>query len=478
VRLLRKYYVWVLICMLACVAGASVIGAARSVQYTSTASVDVEAATLPGGTPAVVNTSTEKDVASSGIVLANAARQIGESPTTLAKNISVTVPSGANVLAIACTMPQPAAAQRCAHAVSQSYMNFRNDVGQPKSVANRDPWNVTLVTPAALPTKPSGLPLSVLLSLGAVIGLLLGTGTAYIRDRADDRVRDREDLENCLGEPVLAVVPRSRDAMQAATVFSSAPGSRAAEAFRYLRTHIDPLVPADPAGGKVVLVSGAQRREGRSSVAANLAAAMAHAGRKVLLVDADLRNPFLADVFAAAVSGTANKAGLTEVLSGEASAADVTVPTGRPRLQLITAGRQVGGTADMVNATSLERAIAQMRAEADVIIVDGGPALDVADAITIAQHADLVVHVANVRRTLRSAIRNAAQELRTSSGGVNLVGVLTGVPGQITIGRPAPVPQAAPTATTPYREPARTARATAEVTARTSQAATAIGPSQ
>jgi capsular exopolysaccharide synthesis family protein len=473
VRLLRKYYVWVLICVLACVAGASVIGAARSVQYTSTSSVDVEAATITGGTPATVNTSTEKDVASSGIVLANAARQIGESPTTLAKNISVTVPSGANVLAISCTMPQPAAAQRCAHAVSQSYMNFRNDAGQPKSVANRDPWNVTLVTAAALPTKPSGLPLSVLLSLGALIGLLLGVGTAYIRDRADDRVRDRDDLENCLGEPVLAVVPRSRDAMQAATVFSSAPGSRAAEAYRYLRTHIDPLVPADPAGGKVVLVSGAQRREGRSSVAANLAAAMAHGGRKVLLVDADLRNPFLADVF-----GAKNKAGLTEVLAGEASAADVTVPTGRPRLQLITAGRQVGGTADVVNATSLDRAISQLRAEADVIVVDGGTALDSADAITIAQHADLVVQVANVRRTLRSAIRNAAQELRTSSGGVNLVGVLTGVPGQITIGRPAAVPQGAPTTTTPYREPARTARATGEVAARTSQAATAIGPAQ
>jgi polysaccharide biosynthesis transport protein len=457
VRLLRKYYVWVLICMLACVAGAGVIGAARSVQYTSTASVDVEAATIPGSLPATVNTSTEKDVASSGIVLDDAARQIGETPTTLAQHISVTVPSGANVLAISCTMPHPAAAQRCAHAVSQSYMNFRNDAGQPKSVANRDPWSVTLVTPAALPTKPSGLPVGVLLSLGAVIGLLLGIGTAYIKDRSDDRVRDRQDLEDCLGEPVLAVVPRSRGAMQAATVYTSAPGSPAAESFRYLRTHIDPLVPADSAGGKVVLVSGAQRREGRSSVACNLAVAMAHGGRNVLLVDADLRNPFLGDVF-----GVKNKAGLTEVLAGSASAADVTVSTGRPRLQLITAGRDTGATADVLNAGSLDRAIAQMRAEADVIVVDGGPALDVADPVAIAQHSDLVVHVANVRRTLRSAIRNAAQELRTSSGGVNLVGVLTGVPGQITIGRPARVPQTAPAASPKAsREPARSARATA-----------------
>lgn len=452
-RLLRKYYVWVLICTLACVAGAGVVAAARSVQYTSTASVDVEAATIPGSLPATVNTSTEKDVASSGIVLDHAATRLGTTPTELSPHISVTVPSGANVLAISCTMPHPAQAQRCAQDVSQSYMNFRNDVGQPKSAANRDPWNVTLVTSAALPTKPSGLPLSVLLSLGALIGLLLGIGTAYIRDRNDDRVRDRADLEDCLGEPVLAVVPRSRGAMQAATVFASAPGSPAAESFRYLRTHLDPLVPADPAAGKVLLVSGAQRREGRSSVACNLAAAMAQGGRQVLLVDADLRNPFLADVF-----GTGNRAGLTELLTGDGSLADVAVPTGRPRLQLITAGRQTGGSSDVLNATSLERAIAQMRGAADVIIVDGGSALDVADAIAIAQHSDLVVQVANVRRTLRSSIRNAAQELRTSSGGVNLVGVLTGVPGQTTGGQPAPIPQTARTAS-PDREPARAAHA-------------------
>jgi polysaccharide biosynthesis transport protein len=429
VRLLRKYWVWVLICTIACVAGAWIVGAISPVRYTSTASVDVEASPISGSQPATVNTSTEKEVASSGVVLGKAAPLTGLSTDQLSSHISIAVPSGANVLSISCTMPNPAAARRCATAVSQAYMNFRNDVYTPKAAA-RDPLTVTLVSAAQLPTKPSGLRLRVLLPLGALIGVLLGFGTAYLRDRADDRVRDRDDLEDCLGEPVLAVVPRSRSAAEAARVFATEPGSAAAEAYRYLRAHVEPLIPADGNGGKVLLVTGAQRQEGRSSVACNLATALAQAGRRVLLVDADLRHPFLADVFE-----TGSRPGLTELLAGEATLADVAAPTGRHNLQLVTAGKQAGEPSDVLNSDSLAHAIGAMRAAADVIVVDSGPAVSVSDPVTIAQLSDLVLQVANVRRTPRAAIRAAAQELRTS-GAVRLAGVLTGVPGKLTIHRP------------------------------------------
>ena len=426
-RLLRKYALRILICTVVCVAGAWAVSALRSVQYTSTSSVDVEAAAIPGSLPATVNTTTEKQVAASGVVLAHAARAAGLTATQLTSHVSVAVPSGANVLAISCTLPDPAAAQRCATAVTQSYMNFRNDQGVSKTV--RDPLTVTLVGAAQLPTKPAGLSLGLLLPLGAIVGLLLGIGTAYAKDRQDDRVRDRDDLEECLGASVLAVVPRTQSALQAATVYTAEPGSQSAEAFRYLRAHLEPLIPADQSGGKVLLVTGAQRQEGRSSVAANLAASLAQAGRRVLLVDADLRNPFLGEVF-----GTGSRRGLTELLARQAALADVMVATGRPGLQLITAGQAAGGPADVLNTASLPGAIADMRAAADVVVVDSGPALAVSDPIAIAQHSDLVLQVANVRRTLRTSIRAAAQELRTGST-ATLLGVLTGVPGRPTLRR-------------------------------------------
>ena len=436
-RMLRKYGLWIVICTLACVAGAWAVSALRPVQYTATANVDVEAAAIPGALPTAVNTTTEKQVASSGVVLNQAAKTAGLTSQQLASHVAIGVPSGANVLTISCTTKDPVTAQRCATAVTKAYMGFRNDAGQPGNKAAHDALTVTLVTPAQLPSKPSGLGLAILLPLGAVIGLLLGTGTAFVRDRMDDRVRDRDDLEQCLGTSVLAVVPRTRNATQAARVFTDEPGSPSAEAFRYLRAHVEPLIQGG-ARGKVLLVTGAQRQEGRSSVAANLAASMAQAGRKVILVDADTRHPFQGDVF-----GAGSRAGLTELLAGRADLSDVAVPTSRPGLRLITAGRDAGGPSDVLHGESLERAVDEMRAAADVVVVDSGPALSVSDPIAIAQHSDVVLQVANVRRTMRQSIRAAAQELRTS-GDVTLLGVLTGVPRPMTFrnpdGHPAPAP--------------------------------------
>ena len=471
-RVIRKYGLWIVICTLACVVGAWAVSGLRSVQYTSTANVDVEAAAIPGSTPTLVNTVTEKQVASSGVVLNRAAKAAGMTADQLSSHISIAVPSGANVLAISCTTGDPVSAQRCARAVSGAYMNFRNDAGQVAHRQAHDALTVTLVTPAQVPTKPSGLGLAILLPLGAVIGLLLGTGTAYIRDRTDDRVRDREDLEQCLGTSVLAVVPRTRNANQAARIFTDEPGSPSAEAYRYLRTHVEPLLQAGPAGGKVLLVTGAQRQEGRSSVAANLASSLAKAGRRVILVDADLRHPFLGDVF-----GADRRAGLTDLLAGRATLADVAVSTpsvragsggSSPRsgLQLITAGRDASGASDVLHSESLERVIDEMRAAADVIVVDGGPALSVSDPIAIAQQSDLVLQVANVRRTMRQSIRAAAQELRTG-GDITLLGVLTGVSRPLTFRRPEGHPASAPA-------PARSTAGTRELAPRDARGRTGV----
>src|SRR5439155_24017728 len=127
--------------------------------------------------------------------------------------------------------------------------------------------------------------------------LMLGLGAILIRDHFDDRIRDRGDAERCLDAPVLAAVPRvSRRAGSPAFVFCRAPHSPAAEAYRYLRARLDPLLTSAE-GGVVLLVAGAQRLEGRTSVAVNLATALAHSGDNVILVDADLRRPSLSKIF-------------------------------------------------------------------------------------------------------------------------------------------------------------------------------------
>jgi succinoglycan biosynthesis transport protein ExoP len=420
-KLLRKHAVWVVLAAMTCIAGAWLATSHAKVQYTSASVVDVEAHVFANTVPVTPNLATEKAIAASGAVLASSAESLGISPGGLATHLAVSEPASTNLLSISCTMPKAAAAQRCANAVAQAYANFRNESVSSKTVQAHDPYSVTLVTPAPLPSTPSGTHRSVLLSIGAVLGLALGVGTAFLRDRFDDRVRDRGDLERCLDAPVLAAIPRVRRSAGPASIFCTAPHSPAAEAYRHLRVRLDSLISPADSQGKVVLVAGARAGEGRTCVASNLAAALAHAGANVLLVDADLRRPSLSQVFQ-----TSEPRGLIDLLAGRASLGDVIVPTDLPGLGLVTVGAATDRPAEMFDVARLTRVFAGMTAAADVVVVDSAPALTVSDPIALTRVSDVVVMVANVRRTRRGAVRAAAEEIRAAGSGTT-VGVITGV---------------------------------------------------
>jgi polysaccharide biosynthesis transport protein len=330
----------------------------------------------------------------------------------------------ANVLSVSCTMPTAAMAQRCAAAASAAYVRFRDLTGGSKSAQAHDPYHVTLVTAAVLPAGPAGPHKRILLPLGAMLGLALGIGAVLIRDHFDDRVRDRADLERCLDAPVLTAIPRiRRGSVNPAFVYCRAPLSRAAEAYRYLRSRLTPLLTPTPDGGAVLLVTGSQALEGRTCVAANLAAALAHAGNSVILVDADLRHPSLSKIL-----GAGERPGLTDLLAARAALEEVVVPTDVPGLRLVAGGMRpvASEVADTFEPTHLTRAFTGMRAAADVVVVDSASVLAVSDPISLAHVSDLVVIVADVRRTGRSAVSAAVQEIRTT-GQQTVVGVLNRV---------------------------------------------------
>jgi capsular exopolysaccharide synthesis family protein len=221
---------------------------------------------------------------------------------------------------------------------------------------------------------------------------------------------------------VLAEIPRQRrPGTDPAFIFSRAPLSRAAEAYRYLRTRLQHYLTPESGGEGVLLVTGVEGGEGRTSVAVNIATAMAHAGSRVILVDADSRRPSLSGLF-----GVGERAGLTDLLAGRASRDEVAVPTDLPGLRLVTLGRMPDWTADMLQVPRLTQVFAGMKAIADVIVVDAAPVLAVSDAITMAPVSDLVMLVADVRRTTRQAVSAAAQEIR-GTGRLVIVGVLNGV---------------------------------------------------
>ena len=450
-RLLRKYILWLILATMAGIAGALLIHVSLPARYISTAEVDVEpnfAALTINYAPNMV---TEQQVATSGVVLADAARALGIAPSALAKDLSATV-SGtdatggtANVLSVNCAMPTAAGAQRCAAAAAAAYTAFRNAAGQPKATQAHDPIHVTLVTAATLPTAPSGVGLRILLPIGALLGLLLGIGAVFVRDHFDHRVRDRADLERCLDAPVLAAIPLARHSRD---IFRRRPLSPAAESYRYLREHLNPLITSAPDGGAVLLVAGTKADDGRTSVAANLAAALAEPGARVLLVDADLWRPSLSAVFDAA-----RRPGWSDLLIGRASLDEVAVPVPRvPGLRLVTTGYVTVRSAEIFREAQLAQAFRDMRARADVVVVVGAPVLEVSHTIALARASDIVAVVADVRRTVREDVSAAVQEIR-ATGPRMIIGVLNGVSSPAN-GQARPVPVQAESMTTASEAPA------------------------
>jgi Mrp family chromosome partitioning ATPase len=436
--LLRRHGLWVIIATLAGIAGAWLYYTAQGGTYSATAQVDVESSPGVAASAAGPNMATEQQVATSGVVLDDAATALGVKEQVLAGHLSAKVTSTSTVLAISCAMPTPATAQVCANAVADAYVNFRNLSTGTKAQQARDALHVTLVTPAALPTKPAGLGKKILLPIGAILGFALGVAAIVIRDRFDDRVRDRADLERWLEGPVLAGIPRTRRRdVEPAFASYGAPRSAAAEAYRYLRSRLRPVVSLVPDRGKLLLIAGPQGREGRTCVAANLARTLAQAGASVILVDADLRPPRRGAALGAHVSlseifSASDRPGLGELLAGTASLDEVALPAETSAgarvapaagLRFVPAGRTAWRTADIFEVANLTAVLTDIKAAAHVVVVDSAPVLAVSGVLSLARASDLVLMVADVRHTSRAAVSAAAHELR-ATGNYQLAGVL------------------------------------------------------
>ncbi len=133
-----------------------------------------------------------------------------ETPSKMTGHLSAKTSGTGNVLSISCKMPTAAAAQHCAATAAASYVAFRDQVTSSATSQAHNPLNVTLVTPASLPTAAAGPGKKILLPIGAILGLMLGIGAIFVRDHFDGRVRDGADLERCLDAPVLGGIPHLR----------------------------------------------------------------------------------------------------------------------------------------------------------------------------------------------------------------------------------------------------------------------------
>lgn len=244
--------------------------------------------------------------------------------------------------------------------------------------------------------------------LGLLAGLVLGIGLAFVRDRLDAQVRDTGDIEHTLGVPSLGAVPlfsekyRSR---RTNLVTVHAPDSAEADAFRRLRGAI--VIAAQERGAKVLLVTSAIAGEGKSTVAANLAVALAQAGRSVVVVSADVRRPSLDEIFE-----QDGAAGLGDVLEGRVHLDEVVSTLGRARFALITSGKVESNPSDLLQSPRMAKLLETLRARYELVILDTPPVLAVADALGMVPMADGVLMVVALDDTSSDEVADAENQLR------------------------------------------------------------------
>ena len=289
------------------------------------------------------------------------------------------------------------------------------DQQQLNAVANPT-YGIEILTDSSAPAKAASAEKRRFASAGLALGLVLGVLLAFLAEHFDQSIRFARDLELAgRGHRVLAQVGRAPRLLRRSLADR---GSTRAEAYRRLRTVID------LAGGHrgVRLVVGPSPSSGSTTTVANLGVALAAAGSKVLLIDADLRHPTLHAIF-----GLRNERGLSSVLVEGLALSDAVQPVpGQPGVELLAAGPAVDDPAAVLSGPAADRLVQSTRERADTVLVDGPPILAVADGVVLSKLADDVLLVARAGHTTRQEVGDAL-DLLAPAGTPVLGTVLTDV---------------------------------------------------
>ena len=281
-------------------------------------------------------------------------------------------------------------------------------------------------TPKVLPVGLAPIPLEMVFSRqwwlwfpsGIILGLLLGVGLAFVIELANDLVRTPSDVARFLRIPLLGVIPDASEDRQVRGIelchaVRKAPYSVISEAYRQCRTNLKLSGPAE--SSKVLLVSSGMAGDGKTSVAVNLATSFVAADKKVLLIDANFRQPSLHTLFPKVESLSSVERfnlGLSSVLTHQCGAREAIRTSGIEGLDIIDCGPLPASPADLLGSMRMEELLRESRKGYDYVIVDGPPVLLVSDAKVLAGLVDSTILVFNAAATSRGAAQRTIRQLR------------------------------------------------------------------
>ncbi|WP_344087316.1 polysaccharide biosynthesis tyrosine autokinase [Luedemannella helvata] len=248
------------------------------------------------------------------------------------------------------------------------------------------------------------------LGLGLLLGLLAGCAAALLRETLDTTVKSAEVLTKVAGVPVLGVIPLDASARKAPLIVAGKANSARAEAFRQIRTNLTFVDVDRPV--RSIVVTSAHRDEGKSTTSCNLAIALATAGEKVLLIEADLRRPRLGHYL-----GLEGALGLSNALAGQVDVDQVIQPWGHG-LWVLLSGSLPPNPSELLGSDAMRDLLDELTARYDRVVLDTPPLLPVTDGAVVAARADGVILVARSARTTQEQVRKAAQSLNAVGASV------------------------------------------------------------
>lgn len=324
---------------------------------------------------------------------------LGLSRSELLKQMTFSPVERTQLLLFSAKAATPARAQVLANSYARAFTERMMALYR----SGRAPARIAITEAASLPSAPSSPNRPLYLGLGGLLALMLALGVTLLRERLDTSVRVSRTDNTVLDEPIMSRIPRIERGRKTRP-------REVSDRFALLKTNLD-LFDDEPA--RVVLVTSAVASEGKSTVAANLAAAAAADGEKVALVEADLRRPGLDP---GRLNGRPRppRPGLSSYLAGAASLRDVVQShPDFPGVAVVWAGPTPPNPAALLGSPRLDTLIEKLRADYDRVIVDTCPISVGADASVIASHVDGVLFVIDERKTRRGDALAGINQLRS-----------------------------------------------------------------
>lgn len=279
---------------------------------------------------------------------------------------------------------------------------------------------LTVVDPPKLPTSPVTPRTEQNTAIGLLLGLLVGVGLALLVNALDRRINSVEQIEEIAGRPVVGSIPFRRAADKQEDAEHLVPfregHSPAAESFRRLRTNLQFLNVDNPP--RVFVLTSSVAAEGKSETAVNFSLALAEAGHRVLVIEADLRRPRVVNYLS-----MPDKVGLTNVLSGQASFEDVVQETRHEGVDLLACGPLPPNPSELLASDVARQLLSDLRERYDYVLIDSPPLLPVTDGALLAGITDGALLVVRSHRTTTDQVSQAVDNLNKADAA--LLGIVT-----------------------------------------------------